>query len=255
MSSSRYLIVNADDLGISSEVNRGVFLAHEEGVVTDSSLLIRGPCSKEAFETVKHIPSFQVGLHIDLDALLGWESPGKERLPRQELLRLMNDPGFLRRVREDIDEQIRSFLDEGLTPSHVDTHHHVHGFPQIFWPLLEVMERYGIKTLRFSRNGYHLMGREDILITSQTASWMERTLHQKEIVCPDHFIDPLLPFSLKECSNGVTELMVHPSTGGESWRIKDFDMLMNPLFMTHLRQEGIELISFSDLRDSLSWLT
>jgi predicted glycoside hydrolase/deacetylase ChbG (UPF0249 family) len=250
MVSARFLIINADDLGIAPEVNQAILSAHEKGIITDSSLLIKGPYSKDAIEMIKKIPSFRVGLHINLDPLLGWESPGKERFSRQELLKLMDEPDFARRVRKEIDDQITAFQDEGLIPSHLDTHHHVHGFPQIFLPLLEVMERYGIKAMRFSRKGYHLLSREDILLTSETTLWMEKMLRQKGIVYPDQFLDPHFPFSLKTLPEGVTELMVHPSTERESWRKKDFEMIMDPLFLTTLREQGVELRSYCE---NISW--
>ena len=247
MVSSRFLIINADDLGISSEVNRGIFTAHEKGVITDSSLFIKGPHSKEAIEAIKSKPNFQVGLHINLDSLLGWESPGQERFPRPKLNEIMNAPDFIQKVKEAIDEQITDFLKAGLTPSHIDTHHHVHGFPKIFKLLLEAMVRYGIRAMRFSKTGYSLMGREDILLAAETAQWMEDTLHEREILHPHHLIDPLLPFSLQELSAGVTELMVHPSTGGDPWRQQDFKMLTDPFFMGTVRDEGIQLISFTEI--------
>jgi predicted glycoside hydrolase/deacetylase ChbG (UPF0249 family) len=249
---SRYLIINADDLGLSSEVNCGIFAAHEKGVVTDSSLLIKSPHAQEAIEMIKKNLPFHVGIHIELDQLLGWESPGKEKLSRQELHLLMNDPSFGRKVKEEISEQVEAFLDTGLTPSHIDTHHHVHGFPQIFEPIVEAMMRYQIKAIRFSKNGYSLMGREDIRLSAKTTQRMEDMLLKKSIVYPHHLIDPLFPFSLHELPVGVTELMVHPSSGGDQWRQRDFEMLTTPRFMETVHEEGIELISFSELVPSLS---
>jgi predicted glycoside hydrolase/deacetylase ChbG (UPF0249 family) len=252
MASSRFLIINADDLGISPEVNRGVFTSYEHGVVTDSSLLIKGACSQEAITMIKKNPEFPVGIHIDLDLLLGWESPGKEKFTRQELHQLMNQSTFLKKIQGEIQEQIEAFLDTGLIPSHIDTHHHVHGFPQIFEILLEAMDRYGIQAIRFNKAGYTLLGREDILSTSETAQWMEEALCNRGIVYPQLLIDPLSPFSLKEIPRGITELMVHPSSGGDLWRQKDFAMIMDPSFMHSVREEGIGLISFSALESSLS---
>ena len=37
----RYLIVNADDFGLSEGVNRGIVRAHEGGIVTSASLMVR----------------------------------------------------------------------------------------------------------------------------------------------------------------------------------------------------------------------
>jgi predicted glycoside hydrolase/deacetylase ChbG (UPF0249 family) len=247
MTPSRFLIINADDLGISPEVNRGIFIAYEKGVVTDSSLLMKGFYAQQAVEMIKKTLSFPVGIHIDLDPLLGWESPGIEQLPRRQLLEIMKDPDFIKQVKKEIDNQLTAFLDAGLIPSHIDTHHHVHGFPQIFEPLVEAMDRYGIKAIRFSRKGYSLLGREDISLTPAQAQWMEDTLHEKKILHPHHLIDPLVPFSLKEIPTGVSELMVHPSMGGDTWRQRDFEMLMDPLFLSTVKDQGIQLIGFAGL--------
>jgi len=255
MTSSRFLIINADDLGISPEINRGIFVAHEKGVVTDASLLIKGPYTRQAIEMIKENPSFHVGIHLDLDPLLAWKSPGIERLPRLKLMEMMNEPDFVKRVKEEIDKQVTAFLHEGLIPSHIDTHHHVHGFPQIFEPLVEAMYRHGIRAVRFSKKGYALLGREDIRITAEQARWMEDALRERKILHPRHLIDPIVPFSLKEIPGGVTELMVHPAIGGDQWRQKDCEMLMDPLFMSTVRDEGVQLISFSDLASFPSPLT
>jgi len=254
MTPSRFLIINADDLGSSPEVNRGICVAHEKGVITDSSLLIKGPSAQEAIALIKKNPAFPVGLHIDLDPVLGWESPGRERLSRPELMQMLDDPDFSKKIRNGIETQITAFLDTGLTPSHVDTHHHVHGFPHIFECLLEAMDRYGIKALRFSNKGYTLLSREDITITTEQAQKMEGALREQGIAYPDLLIDPLFPFSLHELPDGVAELMVHPSMGGDEWRQRDFAMLMNPHFMKTVHDEGIKLISFSELASTASTL-
>ena len=44
----RYLIVNADDFGLSPGVNRGVVQAHERGIVTSASLMVRQPAAGAA---------------------------------------------------------------------------------------------------------------------------------------------------------------------------------------------------------------
>ena len=38
----RYLIVNADDFGLSHGVNRGVMQAHTAGILTSTSLMVYG---------------------------------------------------------------------------------------------------------------------------------------------------------------------------------------------------------------------
>ena len=48
MKTDRFLIINADDFGISRGVNRGIVRAFEQGVVTSASLMVRWPAAAEA---------------------------------------------------------------------------------------------------------------------------------------------------------------------------------------------------------------
>jgi hypothetical protein len=255
MISNRFLIINADDLGMSAEINRGIFAAHAHGVITDSSLMVKRTYAGEAVKIIKKIPSFKVGIHVDLDMLLGWASPSKEKVRRSELHRIMEARTFANKVKQESRKQIEAFLDTGLVPSHIDTHHHVHGFLQIFEPLIEVAASYGIHAIRFNKNGYTLLGRDSILFPEETQQLMVEMLRRKGVDTPHQLIDPFLPFSLAELSAGVTELMVHPSLNGDQWRQKDFQMLMDPNFKKIIDEEGIKLISFSELKSTLPLLT
>src|SRR5436305_14871896 len=64
MSAKRYLIVNADDFGHSSAVNRGVIHAHDHGIVTSASLMVRWPAAVEAAEYARNRPGLSLGLHL-----------------------------------------------------------------------------------------------------------------------------------------------------------------------------------------------
>ena len=63
---SRILIVNADDLGLSGGVNRGIARAHDEGIVTSASAMVRRDAIEEAAELARSRPALSVGLHVDL---------------------------------------------------------------------------------------------------------------------------------------------------------------------------------------------
>ena len=66
MPAKRYLIVNADDFGLSAGVNRGVIEAHERGIVTSASLMVRPPAAAEAAADARAYPELSLGLHVDL---------------------------------------------------------------------------------------------------------------------------------------------------------------------------------------------
>ena len=57
MNSSRRLIVNADDFGLSTSVNQAVVRAYREGILTSASLMVNEPGFDEAVRLAKENPS------------------------------------------------------------------------------------------------------------------------------------------------------------------------------------------------------
>ena len=62
----RRLIVNADDLGFTSGVNRAIVKAHTDGVVTSATLMANGPAFCEDKEFAKQLPKLSIGCHVVL---------------------------------------------------------------------------------------------------------------------------------------------------------------------------------------------
>lgn len=62
----KYLIVNADDFGISEQVNETIITAHRQGIVTSTSLMVSGEGVESAVRLAKENPSLGVGLHLVL---------------------------------------------------------------------------------------------------------------------------------------------------------------------------------------------
>ena len=57
------LIVNADDFGLSPEVNAGIVRAHREGILRSASLMVAEPAARAAAERARDNPALDVGLH------------------------------------------------------------------------------------------------------------------------------------------------------------------------------------------------
>lgn len=103
---ARFLIVNADDLGLSEAVNEGVFAAHEEGIVTSASLMVRREAAGEVALRIRRHPDLALGLHLDLDRL-----EGEDR--EQAAAECREQPQIFRALL-------------GRDPTHFDSHHHLH---------------------------------------------------------------------------------------------------------------------------------
>ena len=155
------LIVNADDLGWTDGVNRGIVEAFHHGIVTSASLLANGTAFAGAVETARSVPALGVGVHLNL-------SDGPPVADRETVTSLLDDDGklangpeslLLRRVRRGLllaevetewDAQIQRVRDAGIAPTHLDGHKHVHMLPGLFEIALRLAKRHGIGAIRVS---------------------------------------------------------------------------------------------------------
>lgn len=116
----RRLVVNADDLGLSPGINRGVLRAHERGIVTSASLMVRHAAAADAVAAAREHPALGLGLHLDLAE---WEyADGEWRASYQVV-----DPDDGGAVALEVERQLRRFRElVGRNPTHLDSHQHVH---------------------------------------------------------------------------------------------------------------------------------
>src|SRR4051812_5062264 len=116
MPSQRYLIVNADDFGLSPGVNRGIITAHEHGIVTSASLMVRWPGAVEAAAYAKTRPELGVGLHIDLGE---WAYRDGEWIALYQVVPLADHEAVFAEVERQL-TCFRGLL--GREPTHLDSH-------------------------------------------------------------------------------------------------------------------------------------
>jgi predicted glycoside hydrolase/deacetylase ChbG (UPF0249 family) len=116
----RRLIVNADDLGYTEGVNRGILAAHERGIVTSTTLMVDRPAAEHGVERTRGT-SLSVGLHTVLD-----------RVPPE-------------RCEAELERQLARFEElVGARPTHVDSHHHIHREPALAETFAAFADREGL---------------------------------------------------------------------------------------------------------------
>jgi chitin disaccharide deacetylase len=126
---NRQLVVNADDFGASSGVNRGIAESHERGVVTSTSLMVTGAAVDEAVELSRVLPDLAIGLHWDIvgEDERGFDTHDWDAARRE----------FARQL-----ERFRELM--GRDPTHVDSHRHQHRRPELRPVFRELVEPLGI---------------------------------------------------------------------------------------------------------------
>ena len=160
------MIVNADDFGYTTGVNRAIFEAHTQGIVTSSTLMANGPAFADAVRMANAMPRLSIGCHvvlIDGEPLL---APNRiPTLTRTEARRTKFRDGLVSfaaraiagsiaadEIEAEATAQIRklqsALQSAGITVSHFDTHKHTHIFPRVLKPLLRAGSACGVKAVR-----------------------------------------------------------------------------------------------------------
>ena len=228
----RYLIVNADDFGMSPGVNRGLVEAHEGGIVTSASLMVRWPAAAEAAAYAREHRDLSVGLHLDLGEWVyreGTWMPAYEVVPADEVTA----------VTEETARQLAAFRRlVGRDPTHLDSHQHVHLREPARSVLIELARelavplRHHSPRIRYCGDFYGQTG---------------EGLPLPEAISVEGLIGIIAALP-----SGLTELACHPGLDDglqstyRSERAEEVRVLCDPRVRAAIVAEGVDLRPFGD---------
>jgi len=151
------LIVNADDFGLTSGVNRAIVEASRNGVVTSATLMANSQAFQDAVDLAKAEPQLKVGCHIvliDGEPLCGGlNSLTKDASKFRSSIKDFAIAAVRKRIAPDeiqreAEAQIRKTQSAGIAVTHVDTHKHTHLFPHVLRPVLKAAKACGVGAVR-----------------------------------------------------------------------------------------------------------
>ncbi len=161
-------VINADDFGIDKERSDAIIKAFNQNLINRTTVMVNMDYSEEAYhDSVNAGISSFVGLHLNLTK----GAPLTERIKKINLLcdeegrfngkqmqnsvyRLLPLLGEVRRaVYEEIDAQFRKYISfyGNRSNLHMDSHHHIHKSLGILPICLEMVKKYGFKSMRFAK--------------------------------------------------------------------------------------------------------
>ena len=225
----RSLIVNADDFGQSPGVNRGVARAHEHGVVTSASLMVRFPSATEAAAYASEHPELSVGLHVDLGE---WAFRDGDWVSVYRVVDVADPYAVASEVATQI-ETFRHLLDR--QPTHLDSHQHVHRTE----PTASVLARAAVELgvpLREACGGVRYCG-------SFYGQLADGTPYPEGIS-----VETLL-WIIHSLEEGTTEVGCHPGEGDletmyNTERALEVGVLCDPRVRAAIDAAGVHLASF-----------
>lgn len=230
----RRLVVNADDLGLHEDINRGIRKAHQEGIVTSASLVACGRAFDDALRVLRDCPGLGVGVHLTLIE----ESPLCKPERVASLLgensrfhgsyRRFSERVFLGKIRVDelrneLDAQMRRVLEAGVHPSHLDSHQHVHVLSPVWQVVTELAGRYRVPFVRVpqfqnvwarARGPWEYVSRIGLNALSRVRRRHLGRLRTADFTSGLHLSGRLkttdLLEALRALQPGIGELIVHP---------------------------------------------
>jgi chitin disaccharide deacetylase len=231
--SERVLVVNADDFGRSPGVNRGVIKAHTDGIVTSATLMVRWPAAEEAAAYARR-SSLSLGFHLDLG---DWQYRDGQSHALYEVLEEESPEA----VANEIERQLERFERvTGRSPTHLDSHQHVHLAEPVRSALLRAGERLGVAVrdltpgIAYSGEFYGQYG------------W-------KGIPYPEGITVEALVRAIENLPPGITELGCHPAspidheTSYGREREQEVATLCDPRVRAAIDRCGVALRSFGEL--------
>lgn len=274
--SVKYLIVNADDFGLSQGVDEGILRSHREGILTSTTFMVNFPWAAESARRLGEAPGLGVGLHLNLTV-------GIPVAPREQVPSLVGSDGTFRKdffhlrwnvrpaeVRVEWESQLRRFLELcGRKPTHLDSHHHVHLYPEFARIAIGLAREYGIPAVRIIRprdlpwSDAWLNPNPRELIYSRYARLSSRLIEESGLLHCDAAIDigedpdpRRLIQLLRDLKPGVTELYCHPGyvdeklaslTSRVAPRPREVALLTDPEVAGAIQEMGIRLVTFEHL--------
>jgi len=219
------LIITADDCGVSEGINTAAVELYKGGYITTASIMSNFPAVQHAFDLFRAHPNLEIGAHLVLTN--GY--PVTDDIPAHSPI-INEDSSFHNKfyffsrslfpsdetvvwIRHELDAQLRRFIDAGIQPQHITTHHHFHTIPALRKIIYELAVRYDVKWVRAHEfratiAPYNLMPSEQRLAgdlpfevpgyLSPLKPWIGRS--------PSEYASKLMEFE------GLIEIVTHPST-------------------------------------------
>ncbi|MBI4369959.1 MAG: ChbG/HpnK family deacetylase [Elusimicrobia bacterium] len=280
---SKFLIVNADDFGLTESVCDGILESYRRGIVTSTSMLSTGRAFAYGADYLIKNPGLAAGIHLCLD---------EERPARPDLwpAKFLTKEGFFEHrslmftwcllgiispglVYEEWKAQIARCLEAGVHLDHLDGHGHVHLIPSLAPVAVKLAKEFKILNVRFPQiGGLGWLFRQGFLKTARVSAiaalglLSRRHFKGERSGRPYNFhglaqggrLDPkALNLILEALPQGINELMCHPGLWNEKqmnrylywdyhWQA-ELDALTQSHLREKLKKEGITLARFGDL--------
>ncbi len=270
---SKLLIIHADDLGVAHSVDRASFLALDQKAVSSASVMVPCPWLSEVAAYARQHPGADLGIHLTLTsewAPYRWGPVAPKNLVPSLLDSasagyFWSDSGLAARharqaeVELELRAQVEQAIRAGIRPTHLDSHMGtLLQTPALFTVFIRVARDY---RLPFRAMRIPNAPREMLTVLTDKDIFLDASIMADERLPADKWKEAYAQV-LRVLRPGLTELVVHlgyndaeleaimagHSAYGGAWRQRDFEVITSPEFKRLLKETGIIMVGWKDLK-------
>jgi predicted glycoside hydrolase/deacetylase ChbG (UPF0249 family) len=206
------IILHADDLGISPEINDAIFALMEEEKITSTSIVANGPAFEDAARRVQRFPHCSVGVHLNITEFAPLRScfaleplliNGRFQKPGRGFV---YERSHAFAIFREWAAQVRRVRESGIAISHLDSHHHQHTRFSLLSCLKQLCRAVNIRRVRIRHTFTAFPGVASWRIDNHLYNWRLR----KNFVCADEFGSFAAFSPARVPPRSTVELMLHP---------------------------------------------
>lgn len=280
---SKYLIINADDFGVSKSVNEAIINLLNKNRISSATLMPNVNYYKQAAEWAID-NSNNIGLHLTFlndDTKFKYRSLSRKKSLEDENGYLLDDRRKfskklkLKDIKVEIDMQFKKLKDSGIDISHVDVHRYAlyptyNPFAYLY--LCKKCKKEGNIPIRWSRNGEFDVGKgiASLCDTDNVARFFAAVSDLYQIPIPDYVFK--FPYRnifttydekkeafikmLRKLPDGISEVHIHPSIISEeikdinpTWqeRVLEYQVMIDDDIINEIKRLDIKLITYKDI--------
>jgi len=248
----KQIIIKADDYGFTEAVSLGILLAHKNGIVKNTGMMVNMPAAIQAAKWIKEYPDLCLGLHTNL--IVGTPCAEAKLIPG-----LLQDNGnFISSTvrREQIASGIDPFNEDEVF---IETIAQVERFYQLNCKYPEYIETHAVMSQSIQNALLKVAGIYNIKILPhhQPSKW---SLPQFEYNNYD-FYKTNLPYYLYfkdklDLTSDLVLFVLHPGFIDQELirhssltldRLLDYEMMVDQQVKAVLNDKGYQIISFRDI--------
>lgn len=275
LENTKLLIIHADDAGLSHSENRATKQSLEKGIVNSYSMMVPCPWFYEMAVFAKNNPQFDNGIHLTLTC--EWENyKFGPVLPVSEVPSLVDENGhffkkreqlrekaFTEDVKKELQAQIEKAMEFGLKPTHIDSHmYSVGSHPAFFKIYKDLGKKFDLPVL-INKQLMQMVGLNPKLNIEEGDFLIDKTYVGEYEYFRTNRLDDYYNEVVENLTSGINLILIHPAFDdnemkgvtinhpnfGSKWRQIDFNFFTNEKIRSKLRENNIELVTWSDIKN------